>query len=869
MFRQIPIGRLKSLAGVMAVFLLVAVFSKSVYAAEIDWTQGKFTVASAVERPASQRERVVDCSDTTIQYKEYDTDELKQIEACVTAGDGVRIAHGISSGRYYIATPTSGTFVALQFYGHMSLIPGTTRVVMAINSQLYIVYDILAHLDSHPSWDTHRIYSLNLAERDFPAAGVQQGITRYGISRNGRYVVYNAGDSYGVPGKLIRYDMETKENRVFGASPYASVYSGYPVAALGVSDDGSTVVAGGSTDLKFWHITDSCLGPTQPQGPMNGYDTCPHKLYSQSDYGLIQGPETWYPTTDDFHFDETGSELQFGYHGGASVQRTVTLYAPGHVDDHLDYLALGDSYSSGEGDISKKPDGSSYYLPGTELSGQCHISSRSYPFLLRDYWAISPTKMKSVACSGAWMTRDYYAPVKNYLGQHSELRDKSESDIASERQSSLDTFRPGVVPQLEFVKKYKPKVLTITGGGNDVGFADILSYCATNVDWLPASETCGYAYPGYLHDLLWDAIHSQYDYTVKLIHDVQRASPATSIYIIGYPSFVTSHLNICSFNSGLLDRDELNLLNSAVSEMNLTLKQAALNTGVRFIDIEKALEGGRLCEGLEYVTGVVGAYQADKRFDQAFHPNAAGHNKIATVIEKAIGPDPNLQHYATPITLEELEVGTPTYPVTLVQEPTMSEESSMGMSLKASFRPGTVITVAEYSNAIDLGTFLSTSDGSLEASVRQPAAAKPGRHLLVVTGTSTSGKPVRYFQYITITSNKTSDKGGDGAEGNENSCSPFKQILFGRTTDDDTCEVGGTDSFGGDNGMASMTMGEPSTGKTSADNKDQNSAQTGVAREASGSKITNDSSNSTLVNTAMVALTLATVIASIALWRKK
>jgi lysophospholipase L1-like esterase len=862
---------LKRVVFLAAIVGLIGVtFGYCAFAEGLDWTQDKFTVASAVERPASQQERVVDCNDTTIDYKEYDTDELRQIEACVTTGDGVQIAHSISSGRYYIATPTSGTFVALQFYGHMSLIPGTARVVMDINSELYIVYNILAHLDSHPSWDTHLIYSLNLAERDFPAAGVQQGITRYGISRNGRYVVYNAGDSYGVPGKLIRYDMETKENRVFGASPYASVYSGYPVAALGVSDDGSTVVAGGSTDLKFWHITDSCLGPTQPQGPMNGYDTCPHKLYSQSDYGLIQGPETWYPTTDDFHFDDTGSELQFGYHGGASVQRTVTLYAPGHVDDHLDYLALGDSYSSGEGDISKKSDGSSYYLPGTELSGQCHISSRSYPFLLRDYWAISPTKMKSVACSGAWMTRDYYTPVKNYLGQHSELRDKSESYIASERQSSLDTFRPGVVPQLEFVKKYKPKVLTITGGGNDVGFADILSYCATPI-WNepPVSETCGYAYPGYLHDLLWDAIHSQYDYTVRLIHDLQQASPTTSIYIIGYPSFVTSHLNICSFNSGLLDRDELNLLNSAVTEMNLTLRHAAESTGVRFIDIEKALEGGRLCEGSKYVTGVVDAYQADERFDQAFHPNAAGHNEIATVIEKAIGPDPNLQHYTTPITLEELEVGTPTYPVTLVQEPTMSEESSMGMSLKASFRPGTVITVAEYSNAIDLGTFLSTADGSLEASVKQPASAKPGRHLLVVTGTSISGKPVRYFQYITITGNKTTGKGGDGTRGIENSCSPFKQILFGRTTDDDTCEMGGADSIEGDNGMVFKAVSERSTGKTSADNKDQGPAQTEVAREPSGGKITNDSSNSTLVNITMVALTLVTVIASITLWRKK
>lgn len=53
--------------------LIVVTFGYCAFAEGLDWTQDKFTVASAVERPASQQERVVDCSDTTIQYKEYDT----------------------------------------------------------------------------------------------------------------------------------------------------------------------------------------------------------------------------------------------------------------------------------------------------------------------------------------------------------------------------------------------------------------------------------------------------------------------------------------------------------------------------------------------------------------------------------------------------------------------------------------------------------------------------------------------------------------------------------------------------------------------------------------------------------------------------
>lgn len=56
-------------------------------------------------------------------------------------------------------------------------------------------------------------------------------------------------------------------------------------------------------------------------------------------------------------------------------------------------LALGDSYSSGVGDVS---DNGVYYLPGTKEPGMCHLSSRSYPFSLQNWWRIERSAMTSL-----------------------------------------------------------------------------------------------------------------------------------------------------------------------------------------------------------------------------------------------------------------------------------------------------------------------------------------------------------------------------------------------------------------------------------------------------------------------------------------
>ena len=104
--------------------------------------------------------------------------------------------------------------------------------------------------------------------------------------------------------------------------------------------------------------------------------------------------------------------------------------------------ALGDSYSSGEG--------SGDYYAGTNSAHGCHRSPRAWALQLREYVAnrdvIVPSKEYLLACSG---------------GESSAL------DSPFKGQQSQDDVLQHLLP--------RPTLITMTMGGNDLGFSDIVS----------------------------------------------------------------------------------------------------------------------------------------------------------------------------------------------------------------------------------------------------------------------------------------------------------------------------------------------------------------------------------------------------------
>lgn len=173
-----------------------------------------------------------------------------------------------------------------------------------------------------------------------------------------------------------------------------------------------------------------------------------------------------------------------------------------------EYVALGDSYSSGEGSFN-------YDLAG----GGCHRSTDSYPHYLVDNLSLDAPDFQ--ACSGA-VTSDLYFPNPN---------------------------RPGELAQLEPINGYTQKV-TLTIGGNDIGFSAIAKECANFANH--SGYSCGTSgrtneasdriaaldgvdtTPG--DGQMIKTPEGRPIFPIKtILSNIATAAPSAKIYIAGYP----------------------------------------------------------------------------------------------------------------------------------------------------------------------------------------------------------------------------------------------------------------------------------------------------------------------------------------------
>lgn len=467
-------------------------------------------------------------------------------------------------------------------------------------------------------------------------------------------------------------------------------------------------------------------------------------------------------------FSDDDSELSFVTMTMQDNYKKITINAPDYTPNgtpKLGYLALGDSYSSGEGDVA---DGSSHYIHD---ENSCHLSSRSYPFLLREYWGIPSASMQSVACSGAKVLPDYIGNG-DYYGQHNQMHGWDASRFADTQAATLENFTPGAMRQIEFVKRYKPERLTFTGGGNDVGFASIIEYCADSYrlfNVIPTNETCAFAADSQMRANLNRSIDDQYDINKLLVEKIREASPATKIYMVGYPQFIAIDGWSCANSSDILNKTERQMIHDSVSRLNNILKKVARDTGVYYVDIEDSLEGGEICQGSDYMTGplkmIVSNYSV-KKDNNMFHPNADGHKKIAEAIE---------QKLSTGLDYTILDIPDEQNGVRTVKTAVLPDYSGAGSTHTITmdpgmFKPDGEVSIELFSQSINLGTAHTTSDGALRTDITFPKNIE-GDHLLTITGLDTNGERVQLQQFITITSGIPNDIDGDGILDKDDACS--------------------------------------------------------------------------------------------------
>ncbi len=220
------------------------------------------------------------------------------------------------------------------------------------------------------------------------------------------------------------------------------------------------------------------------------------------------------------------------------------------------YVALGDSYSAGTG--------AGRY---TAAGKSCERSASAFPQL----WAARhhPASYASVACAGA--------------------------TTATVRTSQLSALSP------------RTTLVSITIGGNDVGFSQVM-------------ETCVFQLPGTCVKAVTTAESSvrrvlpgRLD---SLLRAIRTRAPLARIVVLGYPDLYDLSQSRDCIGIGTAKRDALN---QGAGVLDRALSAAAARNGDRFADVRPEFARHEICDGgTSYLNALTFP------LDGSYHPNAAG-----------------------------------------------------------------------------------------------------------------------------------------------------------------------------------------------------------------------------------------------------
>ena len=219
------------------------------------------------------------------------------------------------------------------------------------------------------------------------------------------------------------------------------------------------------------------------------------------------------------------------------------------------YAALGDSYSSGVGTGSYT------------LDSACKRSVYAYPYL----WAQKHvgTTLSFVACSGA----------------------KTSDLLATQIQAVTSATT----------------LVTMTIGGNDIGFANLiyqctLSNCSAALDSTRAN----------LETTVGGALDRVFT-TVK-----SRAASGANIVVLGYPHVFSGASCFGTFGISSTEEAKANLLSD---DLDALIARHALTDGVTYKSALSAFTGHAVCSSSAWLNGL-------NLFNtgESYHPNRAGHS---------------------------------------------------------------------------------------------------------------------------------------------------------------------------------------------------------------------------------------------------
>ena len=263
------------------------------------------------------------------------------------------------------------------------------------------------------------------------------------------------------------------------------------------------------------------------------------------------------------------------------------------------YVALGDSYSAGEGLQPFDTDTDNH-----PLGDRCHRSSQAYPRRLL-FSPETPALVEHRACSGAEIA-DLYDVVQDHDNLPVRLGKQADGQLGAD-----------------------VGLITLTIGGNDAGFSRVVKFCAFR-------PTCvNDTYEGHESLRAWaDSALSELTIRLpELYRRLRQDAENARIVVLGYPKLFSEDPMIgglCIVYEGLFNDDERRELNELGMRLNRVIETAALSVGLEYVELSYIFAGHETCSSagpwLQFVNRNA-LFQ-----DGNFHPEMDGQLMMARTV---------------------------------------------------------------------------------------------------------------------------------------------------------------------------------------------------------------------------------------------
>lgn len=255
------------------------------------------------------------------------------------------------------------------------------------------------------------------------------------------------------------------------------------------------------------------------------------------------------------------------------------------------YVALGDSYTAGP------------LIPTTDLAEGCLRSDGNYPSLVASALDL---RLTDVSCSGA-----------------------TTADLSGRQQTVPDTRVPA---QLDAVDA-DTDLVTLGIGGNDGGlFSSLVRSCLDLARQDRQGSPCA---DSDLGAEMVGQLETTGDNVVAAIEAVREKAPEATVVLVGYLRIAPA-TGACPKRLPFATGD-VTFGDEVIRRLNGELRDAADETGVRYVDMYAASEGHDVCGTKPWVNGATTVAGVAL----AFHPLALGMRAVARELEPHLDSSAN------------------------------------------------------------------------------------------------------------------------------------------------------------------------------------------------------------------------------------